>query len=259
MKNLMKLLDPTAISHIIETQRDFNEQIQSISAGINSATIDKLTKVEQKYIDDYKNSLLKHLPDPLLAAATRGWSPDLEMTPTQLRKLGEAYNSESHEEIDHWLIEYYRSRLPEIESSVCGRFPNRKPILEKAFTAHSRCDFELSVPIFLIQADGICWELIKINLYSKDRNGFPKIKKYVESNEANSFRSIFLYPLTENLPINYSKKDRDQGFSELNRHQVLHGEAVDYGIELNSLKSISLLNYIVKVLDKQEDHNSKNQ
>jgi len=34
----------------------------------------------------------------------------------------------------------------------------------------------------------------------------------------------------------------------LYRHAVLHGESVDYGTEINSLKAISLLQYVSGVL-----------
>ena len=37
----------------------------------------------------------------------------------------------------------------------------------------------------------------------------------------------------------------------LNRHEVLHGESVDYGTEINSLKAISLLYYIASVLGER--------
>ena len=43
--------------------------------------------------------------------------------------------------------------------------------------------------------------------------------------------------------------------AELNRHQVLHGEVVDYGTEENSLKAISLLNYCATVLPEPADDN----
>ena len=44
-----------------------------------------------------------------------------------------------------------------------------------------------------------------------------------------------------NNPRWASEKERDSSFDALNRHQVLHGEAVDYAKEENSLKAISLL------------------
>lgn len=47
-------------------------------------------------------------------------------------------------------------------------------------------------------------------------------------------------------------------FDGLNRHQVLHRESVDYGTEINSLKAISLLNYVFQVLRKDEEGDSEN-
>jgi len=67
---------------------------------------------------------------------------------------------------------------------------------------------------------------------------------------------MFLRPISLELPINASEKARERiaaergwpAWNELNRHQVLHGESVDYGTRLNSLKAISLLNYLVSFL-----------
>ena len=48
------------------------------------------------------------------------------------------------------------------------------------------------------------------------------------------------------------RAQQPDGFSELNRHQVLHGEVTEYGTEQNSLKAISLLNYCAFVLPEPE-------
>mgnify|MGYP001564484260 CR=1 FL=1 len=43
-------------------------------------------------------------------------------------------------------------------------------------------------------------------------------------------------------------------FSALNRHQVMHGESVNYGSEINSLKALSPLNYVAVVLQEATRH-----
>ena len=78
---------------------------------------------------------------------------------------------------------------------------------------------------------------------SKD-NTKPQTAKYVDQIEVETLLAAFLSPLASTLPINASKKQRESDFNQLNRHQVLHGESVGYGTKINSLKAISLINYV---------------
>ena len=45
----------------------------------------------------------------------------------------------------------------------------------------------------------------------------------------------------ENNPLWANERERPSSFNALNRHQVLHGESVDYATEQNSFKAIALL------------------
>ena len=76
----------------------------------------------------------------------------------------------------------------------------------------------------------------------------PRTAIYVDTVALDTFRHALLSPLSQPLPISASKNERNDAFNELNRHQVMHGESLDYGTEINSLKSISLLNYVTQVL-----------
>ncbi|MDE0134111.1 MAG: hypothetical protein OXM54_04655 [Acidimicrobiaceae bacterium] len=53
--------------------------------------------------------------------------------------------------------------------------------------------------------------------------------------------------------LKLSQKQRPAGFTDLNRHQVLHGEVTDYGTEENSLKAISLLHFSNVILPSPEE------
>ena len=98
------------------------------------------------------------------------------------------------------------------------------------------------MPIFLIQADGICQEILKLSPYgARDRE--DKLIPYVRPLVSDTFQAAALH-LTQSLPLTATARERGQNFTQLNRHQVLHGESVDYGTCVNSLKAISFLNYV---------------
>ena len=80
------------------------------------------------------------------------------------------------------------------------------------------------------------------------RNRKPRTAIYVEQIAADTYRATLLSPLAQTLPIGASEHERPEDFNELNRHMVLHGESLDYGTKINSLKAISLINYVAHVL-----------
>jgi hypothetical protein len=152
------------------------------------------------------------------------------------------------------MSEYFTNNLNRIEDYLINVFPKRTEILSAAFKAHNQEQYYFSVPIFLIQADGICAELINNKcFFRKDRNDNKKtlIAKNIEhAYEINSFERAMLIVLESITVINASEGMRPKDRSILNRHQILHGESFDYGTKINSLKAISFINYVAQSLIK---------
>jgi hypothetical protein len=189
--------------------------------------------------------------EALILLGTHGWYLDLEMPIPSLWKLKEALEEGNLQEVEEALVQYFEERLDEIEVSILGRFPSREKVIKAAFTAHRRCEYELSIPVFLSQTDGICKEVVNEHFFIK-QNKMPRTAIYVEQIAADTYRAALLSPLAHSLPIGASEKERGPGFTELNRHMVLHGESLDYGTKTNSLKAISLINYVAHVLKSND-------
>lgn len=194
---------------------------------------------------------LKELPprtqEAILLLGAHGWYLDLEMPFPSLWELKKALEEGNVKEAEDALVEYFEERLDEIEASIVGRFPNREKVIRSAFSAHRRQEYDLSIPVLLSQTDGICKEVVNEHFFIK-QNKKPRTAIYVEQVAADTYQAALLSPLAHNLPIGASEKERGAGFSELNRHMVLHGESLDYGTKTNGLKAISLINYVVHVL-----------
>lgn len=139
------------------------------------------------------------------------------------------------------LSRHYSERLDDIENSVIARYPDRRKIIRSAFSAHRRGEYELSIPVFLAQADGVCTEEAAGKSYFRNKKGKPQTAEIVESITIDTFKEAIFSPLALVLPINVSEGKRSEEFVGLNRHTVLHGESPDYGTRLNSLKAISFL------------------
>jgi len=193
----------------------------------------------------------------LMTLAKHGWYIDPEM-PLGISEIENALETGNLEVANSMLMEYFSERLSGIEKELKEKFPARAVILGFAFNAHRRKEYALSVPVFLIQADGICHDLINRQLYSK-KDKVPVIAEYAKTITADTFQSMLLYPLTQPLPIFASAKERTEDFNDLNRHQVIHGESTDYDTELNSLKAVSLLNYVSYVLSHEAADSAKDE
>jgi hypothetical protein len=189
--------------------------------------------------------------EALLLLGAQGWYLDLEMPIPGLWQLKDALAEGNVTEAEEALIEYFESRLSEIEKSITERFPHRGHLVRAAFNAHRRQEYELSIPVLLAQTDGICKEVVNQYLFMK-QNKRPRTAIYVEQIAADSYTAALLSPLAQTLPISASEGERPEDSNALNRHTVLHGESLNYGSKVNSLKAISLINYVAHVLEKQE-------
>ena len=103
--------------------------------------------------------------------------------------------------------------------------------------------------VFLTQADGFFYDRwLRSLFHGADRED---IAERIEQMPDGLIRAMSQALLYDDWPLAMTRGKRAQqpgGSSQLNRHQVLHGEVTDYGTEENSLKAISLLNYCATVL-----------
>ena len=191
--------------------------------------------------------------DALLLLGAHGWYLDLEMPLPGLWKLKNALSEGDVGEAEEALVEYFAGRLAEIEKSITDGFPHRAHLIRAAFNAHRRQEYELSIPVLLAQTDGICKDVVNQYLFIK-RNKKPSTAIYVDQIAGDTYRAALLSPLAKTLPISATEGERPAGFDALNRHTVLHGDSLDYGSKINSLKAISLVNYVAHVLEVEKEN-----
>jgi hypothetical protein len=273
-EQLQKALQP-----IIDSQKAFQKSLEPILAEqekwqsiVRSFELPKIVLPDltplTKQAEEFRKSIeglispafeqlqrsFRELPprtqEALIMLGTHGWYFDLEMPLSALWELKKALSEGNVKEAEDALVEYFENRLDEIENSIVGRFPNREKLIRAAFNAHRRQEYELSIPVFLSQTDGICKEVVNEHLFLKHKKK-PRTAIYVEQVAADTYRAALLSPLAQTLPIAASENERDKEFCELNRHMVLHGESIDYGTKINSLKTISLINYVAHVLKER--------
>ena len=145
------------------------------------------------------------------------------------------------------IAEYFRERVDEIEVSLAARYPRRTRILSDAFGAHRERKYNLSVPVFLTQADGLWRDTFSTKLFLGSKS-VPAANR--EANLEEGVPRGFLRLFESSMPLWKFEGQRERDFKKLNRHQVLHGEVVDYGTEHNSLQAISFLGLVNWILEE---------
>ncbi len=264
-RSVEKLLDP-----IIVQQNHLNALVKSIQfpcleipdLSFYTKEIEQFQRSIQGFISPIFEPLNKSFLDlhpntreALLLLGSHGWFLDLEMSLPGLWKLKMALSEGNITEAEDALVEYFEKKITQIEDSIIKRFPHREHLIRAIFKAHRRQEYELSIPLLLAQTDGICKDVVNEYLFIK-HNKKPRTAIYVEQIAADSYRAAILSPLTQTLPIGATENERPEDFHSLNRHMVLHGESLDYGNKVNSLKAISLINYVAHVLESEKEDNT---
>jgi hypothetical protein len=193
------------------------------------------------------------LQEAVLTLAANGWYFDVNMPLSALWALEGMLAGGDVVAADEALAEYFEGEVVNIEARLIDLFPHRGALIRSAFDAHRRQEYELSIPVVLAQVDGICKEAIDNYFFIKERRrpgseSRPGTAVYVDAVINDTFKAALLSPLARTFPISASERERDEGFNGLNRHMVMHGESLDYGTKINSLKAISLLNYVASAV-----------
>ncbi|UJH90940.1 hypothetical protein LZ575_19970 [Antarcticibacterium sp. 1MA-6-2] len=190
-------------------------------------------------------------PEAFWQLCRYGWYFGYDSLPKTPVELAREIKKGNQREVDDFLIKYYEDELESIERRLVGRYPHRTMVLQEAFQNHREKRYYSSITLFLTQVDGVCKELTgNIFFTTEEIKGVkirkPKIAKAF--NEEEVFFKPFLVPLKETSSINSHWTKLNSFPLRLNRHEILHGEDFDYASQMNSLKVISLLNYISDIL-----------
>ena len=238
------------------------EQFQTVAINVANGLLafQRTIGLAAEQVAPILKSLLegfRQLPEALrhaaLALAQEGWfiSPNMSLTePVEAATLVLQGKSVEAEQL---LAGYFGARLDEIESTLAAALPQRAKLISSAFSAHREGRFELAIPVLLAQTDGVCIDIAEGALFMSERgrkkgDRRPGTAPFVEAFQNDALWSALLSPLGQALPISFTEAERGETFSGLNRHMVMHGESVDYGTKINSLKCISLLSYATWVL-----------
>ena len=175
------------------------------------------------------------LPEFLRELAKSGWYLSDRLCDKMLRDFPGIVKNGDLEEIGRTIIECLQEQFDSIKDEIIDSYPKRRTALSEAFDAHERKMYTCSIKSFFPEADGIFRDKSGGEIFMSDN------RKKVAKNY-NIYKRLLLK--NDSAPLWIPKGKRSKDFQGLNRHQIMHGESVGYGNELNSLKAISFLYWI---------------
>lgn len=186
--------------------------------------------------------------DALNTLARRGWYLIPESDLPLLWRAADLFDDGKTDAANDLLCKALDDALSELENRTAEIAPRRARIIAQAIAAHRSGSYGLSVPAFLIHADGVCKESIGVGLYEKE-SGEPATRTYANGFGPDSFIGALLEPLRHRHPLSARQTD---ALSGLNRHPILHGESTDYDTYLVSCQAATLFAYVLWMLGQRD-------
>lgn len=192
----------------------------------------------------------------------RGWFPSSHFTDRMIIEIHNLFNDGRETEVDELMAEFARMQVNRIEKSLCELYPARIPILTETFEAHRGQKYALSIRCFLAEADGIGREVLgtgRNHIYKeshREKGASAKVRDAVIPAigpvcRPDSLLGRLLAPLKMKWSLGVTTEERElarataPGYGPLNRHGVLHGVDTDYPSEMNSLRCVLLLGFLL--------------
>lgn len=275
---------------VMDKKKDFRsnfyelkEMASKISAIIKQA-IDPIEIAWKKSKEQYAEQMesivegLKNLPEEVKTAQRKlmeqGWYMPDNISIPNIRSIKDM----TDEEIEEMMFRYAKFEFTELRKRVEENFPKRRYVLESAFKAHEEGIYNLCIPVFLAQADGMANDIFaepaesdrftNVSMF-RTRKGKPdtadrwksKMSRNIDRDSV-TYQHLFspldaISNIQENTRVRDARNKNTTGYSLLNRHGVIHGIDVDYGTEGNSLRCIMILSYIISLNEYFMSHSRK--
>lgn len=239
---------------------------QQLNASVNTVAkpvLDNLLAFTQRFQRFFEHMVAEHSaaakvhPKVLEALLSRGWCHSYELPDRGIILLGELVDAGELERIDQLMADFSRDQFDRILHSARSTYPVRADILTDAFDAHRAGKFTLSVPALLAQIDGIGCEVLGLGRYffsdKRRKDGLQtalsqlKLPGKDEPYPISPIHQRMFSALTFDWALTQDTNNRPEGSSLLNRHGVLHGLDTKYPTEMNSLRCVNHLGFLLEV------------
>jgi hypothetical protein len=225
---------PDFVARVVSLMLD--RPLDFVRTALNSLSEAEFKPISQAVLRQVMSDNMRFATE---VCSRHGWFIDGKFPAPSSVRLAEMYEAGKATRADELLVEYYRDRLNEIRETVLADYPPRASILAKAFKMHLEGEYDVSVPLFLIQADGICLEAFGRQFF-RVRKGTLAAYKVLAGKDVDWIWQTMLEPFRFVPPLAVGSRRR----RSFNRNRILHGSSLNYGTEMNSLRAVSLLAFL---------------
>ncbi|WP_404403833.1 hypothetical protein [Jeotgalibacillus malaysiensis] len=175
---------------------------------------------------------------------------DMELLIDEIKKCVD--DEQVIELLDGFILSRYTYRYVEMKLSIWSHYTwlgKRIEILRQIVEGHKNKLYFLSVPVIYPQIEGML-----ADTFPDIRNGKDEFKTKQLKDTFERVLSCHSDTLDNNWDRYYKEKllsqfKHDDPIDHLSRHAMMHGKFYEYGTELNSIKSIIILDYILTKID----------
>jgi hypothetical protein len=202
----------------------------------------KAVETAQLALNVYFRSIIK-IPESTRILAEKGWYLPYDFHPVEVNRMASHIKEGNSNIVDADMIIFIDDKLANIQDQINIKFPKRSSVINAGIRAHKKQEYYLSIPVFFTQIEGICEDITGKRFFRSNKSKEPLTNEWVKNFEGDLVINLLLEPLKYSGPMR-----KLQDFANpigINRHDVLHGNCVDYGdSKINGYKVLSLLNYI---------------
>lgn len=252
-----------ARTHVLEqltavVSRPMNAAAVSLAQGVTNAMTGHLAELGSRvrgWLESHRR-LDEQFP---IACIERAWYVSNRVDRARAHLMVDYHRKRQYADADRVIVEYVRTRTPELRNKLSELWPDRAAIIVDAFDAHDEGRYSLSIPSLLAQADGINKEICDRYLLGSS-NARGKSAGAVENWRARGEVALRMFPLVSEyglLSALYPMNDRietwrdkihDPRFARLNRHAVAHGEQCDYATDDNSWRCVAIILFLADLV-----------
>lgn len=193
----------------------------------------------------------KHLPEQLQILAENGWFIQGDFTPlAAVYPVTHLFRSGQVDEGNRQMCDHIKESLDGIEEILVREYPKRAVIIKRAFEAARAGDYVTSIPLMLMQADGIGREIFastakRFSVTSRNDQFKKHIRAFIDGEAKDSIYTGEIYEvILKSIPLTASEGDPTLKPGMLNRNAILHGLDMEYYTELNALRAVSWIGYV---------------
>jgi len=147
------------------------------------------------------------------------------------------------DKLDKFFIRIYNNNNL---TKLYNHWGQRNKFVKEALDAHKNKNYLVSIPLLLIQIEGIFMDLLRVKNYLTFEGSKDKLIERLKHDKKTPFRKELINFIAKRKH-KFIRSGEDRFSGELSRSRILHGHELAYDNKINSIKCINFLDYLLEI------------